>query len=173
VAGRYARDPISVEFDAAALKLLRRAHANLGGWAGTYVKNPSLEWQAWALANGWPRLLGPDPVPSGDARTAWCRSLVRSCYYNNKKFMYLDGLRLDDPKPTGGHDWRQAYALDFEVGTVRIAQGGLTVIGRAFRIKLHKQGGAKTAAKKLDPSKRWLDASGHAGPAHSGWSYTG
>jgi hypothetical protein len=180
VAGRYARDPISEQFDAAAIKLLRRAYANKGEWVGTYVGNPSPAWQVWAVRNGWPRLLGPDPVPSAEAKTAWCRAFVRSCYHNNKKYMYLDGLRTNDPRPTGGRwrnqagdwqggSWPPPYALDFEVSpSVRIAPGG-RVVGRSVRIKLMTGGrAAKKAAEKLPKSKRW-----DTGARLSGWEYTG
>jgi hypothetical protein len=167
MAGQFTRDPISVEMDPIAARLLRRAYSSRGEWAGTYLKNPSAEWQVWALRNGHGRLLGPDPVPGGKARTRWARALIRACYDMNRKYMTRDGLDLgQDPRPLGIHP---PYPLRFEVGTVRLAPGGI-VVGRAVRIKLDKRGTKDyTAAvdKAVDSEKRWRDD----GPmnAHGGW----
>src|SRR6185312_14939259 len=76
----FARDPVAVQFDVPAARLLGRAHDRAGQWAGTYVANPTAEWDAWARARGI-RLLGPDTVPGGRARTRWCRAFIRSCYW--------------------------------------------------------------------------------------------
>jgi hypothetical protein len=170
VAGRYARDPISVQFDGAAARLLRRAYSNRGEWVGTYVANPSAEWQAWAGLNGWPRLLGPDVAPGGKARTAWCRSFVRSCWNLHQKFMTSRGLELaDTPRPRGQ---RPPWSLQYQVGTVRIAPGG-RVVGRAVRVRLLTQAEARKFAATIPDSARWLEKDGTIGPRHAGWTYTG
>jgi hypothetical protein len=171
VAGRYERDPISVQFDEAAARLLRRAYARRGEWTGTYLKNPSIEWQAWALRRNFTRqgpgaLLGPDDAPGGEARTRWARAFVRACFHLNKKFMTSHGLEFGDaPRPNGV---RPPFSLDYQVGTVRIAPGG-RVVGRAVRIRLLTQAEARrfAAAGKVPASKRWVTPDGHAGPRHS------
>jgi hypothetical protein len=174
VAGRFARDPISIQFDAAAAALLRRAYTSRGEWAGTYVKNPSAEWQLWALRNGWGRLLGPDDAPGGDARTRWCRALVRSCHNLNRKFMTSGGLDLADaPRPWGV---RPPYVLKYQVGTVKLSQRpDVRVIGRAFRVKLLTQAEAARFARegKIPDGSKWIDDDGHPGPRYAGWTYQG
>jgi hypothetical protein len=171
MAGRYARDPISVQFDAAALRLLRRAHANRGDWVGTYLQNPGADWQLWAVRNGWGRLLGPDDAPGGEARTRWARAFIRSCYYNHKSFMYLDGLRMAEKRPRGV---RPPLALDYQVGTVRLSERpNVVVIGRAVRVRLLTGGqAAAAAAAKVPDSKRWI-VDRQPGPRHAGWTYQG
>jgi hypothetical protein len=161
-----------VQFDAAALRLLRRAHsAGRGEWVGTYLKNPTLEWQAWALRNDWGRLLGPDDAPGGEARTRWARGFIRSCYYNHKHYSYLDGLRMAEYRPSG---IRPPLALDYQVGTVRLTRApDVTVLGRAVRIRLLTGGqAAQRAAAKVPESKRWI-VDRAPGPRHAGWTYTG
>jgi hypothetical protein len=166
--GREA-DPVSVEMEPIAEKLLRRAYAQRGDWAGTYLKNPSAEWMLWGRRNGR-NLLGPDPVPSGKARTDWARQLVRACYRQHRKYMTRDGLRLDDePRPLGIHP---PYPLMFQVGTVRLTPAGL-VVGRAVRIKLAARGTREYREKiaAIPDDKRWITEDGHAGPANAqgGW----
>jgi hypothetical protein len=170
VAGRFARDPISRQFDTAAARLLRRAHASRGDWVGTYVANPSLEWQAWAVRNGWPRLLGPDVAPGGRARTAWCRSFIRSCWNLHQKYSTSTGLDLADAPRARGV--RPPYSLQYQVGTVKLAPGG-RVVGRAVRVRLLTQAEArKFANEKVPDSARWLERDGTIGPRHSQWRYT-
>jgi hypothetical protein len=157
------RDPVSVQFDAAAARLLRRAHANRGQWTGTYVKNPTREWMLWAGVRGI-NLLGPDNAPGGMARTRWCRAFIRAVYYNHKWHYYAGkGLDLADRRvaPYGGN------ALQYQVGTVRIDPTG-RVIGRAVRIRVLAGGqAAQRAADKLPDSKRIYDDSGQPAGRHS------
>ena len=156
-----------MQFDEAAARLLRRAYAKRGEWVGTYVANPSVQWQAWALAHGWGRLLGPDDAPGGEARTRWCRAMVRSCHNLNRKFMTSHGLDLaDEPRAWGQ---RPPYVMLYKVGTVRINPGGV-VVGRAFRIMLTSQAGARAAAAKIPDAKRW-NIDGEAGPRYANWTY--
>jgi hypothetical protein len=167
----FARDPVSVQFDPAAARLLRRAYARRGGWTGTYVANPSHDWELWARRNGWPRLLGPDVAPGGEARTAWCRAFIRSCHNLNRKFMTSDGLRLDDdPRPWGLHP---PYQLRYQVGTVRIAPGG-RVVGRAVRVMLLTRAEVRrhAAEGRIPDAKRWITDDG-VGPRYADWTFQG
>jgi hypothetical protein len=164
------RDPVSVQFDAAAARLLRRADTRRGQWAGTYVRNPSPEWMLWGARNGV-RLLGPDTQPGGLARTRWCRALTRSVYYLHKHYYYEGkGLDLGDRRvsPNG------ARSLQFQAGTVRLAPGGV-VVGRAYRIRFLAGGEAALAAVgQLPDSQRIYDDAGNpagrwADPALRDW----
>jgi len=164
------RDPVSVQFDPAAAKLLRRAYAQDGGWAGTYVRNPGPAWVTWGARNGV-NLLGKDNAGGGQARTRWCRAFIRSCYYQHEWYYYATrGLDLTDRRVTKN----RSQALQFEVGTVRIDPRGL-VIGRAVRIRLLKGGAqAMRAVDKLPDSKRIYDDEGNpagrwADPAARDW----
>jgi hypothetical protein len=170
----YERDPVSVQFDRAAARLLARAHRAGGQWAGTYVANPSREWQQWARRRGID-LLGPDnaSTKSGqhqDARTRWCRAFVRSVYYQHKWFFYAaDGPRPGDKRATAN----SGQALQFQVGTVRISPAGL-VVGRAVRIRLLAGGARASAAAFIKPYDERIYDAGSAGarwadPAGRDW----
>jgi len=166
----FARDPVAVQFDVPAARLLGRAHDRAGQWAGTYVANPTAEWDAWARARGI-RLLGPDTVPGGRARTRWCRAFIRSCYWQFGRYYYAGkGLNLADPRVTPG----RSRALQFEVGTVRISPAGL-VMGRAVRIRITEGGrAAERAIASLPESRRIYAPDGEpaarwADPARRDW----
>ncbi len=164
------RDPVSVQFDAAAERLIRRASARKGQWAGTYLRNPSPEWMLWGARNRI-NLLGPDTQPGAMARTRWCRGFIRSVYYQHKWFYYAGkGLDTDDRRVSPN----SSSAIQFQVGTVRIDPSGL-VIGRAVRIRF-LEGGSKAmaAVKKLPDERRIYDDYGRpadrwADPAMRDW----
>lgn len=158
------RDPISVQFDPAAARLLRRCYRNPGQWQGTYLRNPSGQWELWARRNGV-RLLGPDNAGGGQARTRWARAFVRSAYYLHKWYYYetAGGLVLSDRRAVPA----TSKALVFEVGTVRIAQTGL-VLGRSVRLKVVPGGRAAIeAVDRLPGSRRIYTPHGYEGGAHS------
>jgi hypothetical protein len=141
------RDPVSVQFDRQAGRLLGRAHGRPGEWTGTTLANPTGQWDLWAGLRGL-RLLGPDDAPSGAAKTAWCRSFIRSCYYVHRD---------------SGSDAR----LSYRVGTVRIRPGG-KVAGRLVQVRLMPAGaGADQAAARVPASRRYITPHGAQGPATS------
>jgi hypothetical protein len=152
------RDPVSVQFDAASARLLRRAYERKGEWAGTYVRNPSLEWTAWGLRNGI-NLLGPDNAPGGQARTRWARAFVRSAFYQHRHYYYPGrGLDLSDRRAS---PWGRP--LQYQVGTVRLTPAGL-VVGRAVRVRTQSGGAAaQRAAAELPDSRRIYTAEGEPG----------
>lgn len=155
------RDPVSVQFDAAAARLLKRAAANHGGWVGTYVKNPSPAWMLWGARHGI-NLLGPDNAVGGRARTRWCRGFIRSVYYLHQWHWYQGrGLDLTDKRTV-----RNRYpSLQYQVGTVRINPDGV-VVGRAVRIRflVGDARAAREAARRQPASERIFTDSGAPGP---------
>jgi hypothetical protein len=152
------RDPVSVSFDAAAARLLRRAYERPGEWAGTYVRNPPPEWTAWAVRNGI-SLLGPDSAPGGQARTRWARAFIRSAYYQHRWHYYPGrGLDLSDRRAS---PWGRP--LQYQVGTVRLTPAGV-VVGRAVRVRTRPGGAAaQRAAAGLPDSRRIYTAGGEPG----------
>lgn len=156
VAG-FARDPLSTLFDEAARRLLSRAYATPGQWAGTRLADPSDAHIRFANShNIFP--LARDDVPGGQARTRWARAYVRALYFQHK--WYSAG-------GTGG--WRSsrrtaprnAGGLVVEVGRALPATGVIPR-GRAVRVKLMRGGQAKEAAVAKIPEERiWADG----GPA--------
>lgn len=162
------RDPVSVQFDAASARLLRRAYKQPGVWTGTYVRNPSVEWLAWGARNGI-SLLGRDPAAGGMARTRWVRGFIRSAYYQHRWYFYPpDTLIVGDRRNS---PWGRP--LQYEVGTVRILPGGV-VVGRAVRVRTQGQRGAREAVDRLPDSRRIYTHAGTPGgrfsnPADRDW----
>lgn len=156
------RDPVSVQFDAASARLLRRAYERKGEWAGTYVRNPGAEWLAWGLRNGV-NLLGADNAPGGQARTRWARAFVRSAFYQHRWHYYpARGLVLADRRSS---PWGRP--LQYQVGTVRLTPAGL-VVGRAVRVRTQSGGkAAQRAAAQLPDSRRIYNDDGSPGPRFS------
>jgi hypothetical protein len=152
----YERDPVSELFDDGARRLLARAYANPGHWAGTRLANPSARHVDFARAHG----IDPaarDSVPGGEARTRWGRAFVRSLYYNHKWWSASGGgwrgERRAVPRQTGG--------LVVEVGRALPGgtQAGTRLLpGRAVRVKLVTGGKAKEkAVARMDDQRRWAD----------------
>lgn len=157
------RDPISETFDAAARRLLARAYDNPGTWVSTRLADagPRARTRAIALRPGYDPD-GPDdastyPRKGGglNARSAWARSFVRSCYDQHKWWSA-------DRK--GRHGWwraerraapRDSRALRIEVGRhipaspqfdPRHPERGGFPPGRAIRVQLAQGGAAKQRA---------------------------
>lgn len=164
------RDPVSVSFDAAAARLLRRAYRANGAWVGTRLGNPPPEWMRWGRAHGvW--LLGPDTAAGGAARTRWARALVRSVYYVHK-WHYRENGTLD-LSARRASPW--GHPLQFEVSrSVRISREGV-VLGRVVRIRTLPGGQAPGAAAAAlpDSARMYTDGGQPAGrfadPALRDW----
>ena len=147
----YQRDPVSELFDAGARRLLSRAYARPGKWAGTLLANPAPRHLAWAARHRI-NLLGPDTAPGGRARSRWGRGFTRALYYQHKWWSSADGWR-DEKRTTA----RQSGALIVEVGARKPG-------GRAVRVMLAPGGQAKArAVASMDASRRWA----HNGAAHA------
>lgn len=144
------RDPVSTWFDAAAVRLLRRAYERPGEWVGVYLAPPS---QAQA---GRLRALHPDYQPMARDRWGeyrWVRAYKRSVFWNLKKFGYHDELRPGDYRLS---DW-PAKSLEWETGK-RVIKQGWPQRRWAIRIRLHPTGYAasKAAREKVPVRKRWI-----------------
>jgi len=85
-----ARDPVSETFDAAAAKLLARAHAAPGVWVQVWLPDPTIRQRTRWLTMG----INVDQADNGgsatgrgsggvDARTRWGRAFVRALYYRD------------------------------------------------------------------------------------------
>ena len=144
---------MSVLFDDGARRLLARAYARPGQWAGTRLANPTLAHRGYLAS------LGIDPMgPDGksgegtlNARTRWARGFVRALNYQHKRT-------------------QKAYlGLIIEVG--RAMPGGkqagtLLVPGRAVRIKVMRGG---TAHVRRKAGLVYTEGPGRADPAARDW----
>jgi len=77
-------DPVSVEFENAAGRLLARAYAKRGEWVSVRLADPTIR-QATMWANRGIVVTGPDTVPGGAAKTRWARALIRALYRQHKQ----------------------------------------------------------------------------------------
>lgn len=141
--GRFARDPVSVAFDAGARRLLDRAYARPGVWQGTVLAGPRPGARLRLAAAGI-NPDAPDPAPGGAARTRWARGFVRAVYYQHR--WWSEG---------GGPGWRTARRrVARSSGALRFEVGRATGAGRAVRIIILPGGAAAAKAVKRMPASR-------------------
>jgi hypothetical protein len=154
----YQRDPVSKWFDPAAVRLIARAYAARGEWAGVYVGPPTaMQWVqlGYLQVNPWER------DRWGEQR--WIRALKRSVYWHVCNFGGVSELR-DVPNVgafTGG--WHAPVRVQWETGQL-VRKAGWPTRRRAVRIRLHA-GGSVTSriGKTTTPKgKRWVDDRGAA-----------
>jgi hypothetical protein len=144
------RDPVSVWFDAAAVRYLERAYARPGEWVGIYLAPPTVT-QRGRLAFLVP---GYDPGERdkwGEYR--WVRAFKRAVYFQLKHYGYSDGMR---PGQERNSPW-PAKSLEWETGK-RVLKAGWPARRWAIRVRLHPTGAAasKAAREKIPDSKRWI-----------------
>lgn len=160
------RDPASELFDAGARRLLSRAYANPGHWAGTRLADPGPRQESYLRAEGidW---RARDDVPGGRARTRWGRAFTRALYYQHKWWSGSGGRGWRTQKRTVA---RASGGLVVEVGAVKPAVGVIPR-GRAVRVKLMPGGASKErAVSKMDETRRWADhGPAWADPARRDW----
>lgn len=166
----YGRDPVSELFDDGARRLLARAYANPGHWAGTRLANPGARHEVFAAAHGI-NLRARDTVPGGEAHTRWARGFVRALYYQHKWWSATGGgwrgAKRTVPRQTGG--------LVVEVGRALPGSrqaGTMLVPGRAVRVKLVRGGQAKDkAVAGMDDKRKWAEQGPRwADPAGRDWA---
>ena len=161
----YSRDPVSVLFDAGARRLLERAYARPGHWAGTVLADPGPRHRSWA-ANRGIDLMAADRIGDGRARTRWARGFTRALYYQHKWYSGREGFRGQRRRT-----YRTSGGLVVEVGRVKPAVGVIPR-GRAVRVMLVVGGKAKKAAvAELPPAQQWAEQGpAWADPAARDWA---
>ena len=130
-------DPVSELFDAGARRLLERAYARPGAWAGTRLANPAPRHVTYLAALGI-NPMGPDDKSGAgrlNARTRWARGFVRSLYYQHRWFSDAPGGGW---RPARRLQPRRDLGLEVEVG--RAMPGGrqagtVLLAGRAVRVR--------------------------------------
>lgn len=170
------RDPVSVELDPAARRLLERAYADPGSWRQTRLGNPGPRLRAWAAARGID-LAGPDDVSARggrglNAHSRYARAFVRSLYFQHRWYSQGGGAGWRQSRRTAP---RQSGGIEVQVGRMAPALGVLPA-GRLVRVRLHTGGPDAKAAHfaSLPAARRSYDAQGDPGqrwssPAHRDW----
>jgi hypothetical protein len=90
----YSRDPVSVELNSWARRLLDRAYDRPGQWVAARLANPN-PGQVRALRSQGIDPSGPDNKSGAgrvNARTRWGRGAVRALYYNHVWLSDAPGL---------------------------------------------------------------------------------
>jgi hypothetical protein len=151
----YERDPVSVLFDAGARRLLERAYARPGTWAGTRIKAPTPAEAAYFAAQGI-NVYGRDEI----GRDRWAAGFVRAVYYQHRNYRTGRGWGGRRLAPYDGR------AIRYELGR-QLRALGVIPAGRAVRIKSVPGGpAARRAAERLPYSQRIITDSG-PGPAQA------
>ena len=143
---RATRDPLSVWFDPAARRLIRRAYDRRGQWTGVYLAPPTITQRAYAARIGIYDLYERDRW--GEQR--WVRAYKRSVYYQLKKHGYADGPRWGEERLSG---W-PAVALEWQTGQ-RVARANWAGRRWAIRVRLHPGGSAASRAGR-GKSDSWV-----------------
>ena len=166
----FRRDPVSELFDTGARRLLARAYARPGQWAGTRLANPSPQHLAYLSSLGISPLSRDDKSGDGrlNARTRWGRGFVRALYYQHKWWS-------DAPSSGGWRDQRRTtprsdLSLVVEVGRALPGgrQGGsLLRPGRAVRVKAVK--GGRAHVRSSADTAFTLDGRGQSDPQARDW----
>jgi hypothetical protein len=144
------RDPVSVTFDAAAVRLLDRAYATRGKWVMIWLPDPTIRQRSRWLAEGI-NVGGPDnPTVHGgtglDAKTRWARAFVRSLNYQKKHAGRSGALRVE----VGRH-----VPASPQFDPAHPERGGFPP-RRRIRVQIASAGRAKEAAvTRLPDGDRW------------------
>jgi hypothetical protein len=159
-ATEYARDPVSVLFDRGARRLLERAYANPGTWAGTRLADPTPRDRLRLYGMGVTDPMGPDNASTHggrglNARTRWMRGFVRALYYQHKWFSVQGGQSWRPGRRTVA---RSAGALEIEIGRIMPVRGVIPR-GRAIRVRIRPGGQARLRAVQRLPDRDriWTD----------------
>lgn len=147
------RDPVSVWFDPAAVRLLVRAYAGRGQWTGVYLAPPSPLQRAHAARIGVWDLAEKDKW--GEVR--WVRAFKRSVYWNHRMYGYAGDFRPGEQRISD----RAGTSLEWQTGQ-RVLKAGWPARRWAIRIQVHPGGqAAETAADaKVPAARRWIGPGG-------------
>jgi hypothetical protein len=149
---------VSIPFDGRAVRLVRRAYAVKGEWAGDYVAPPGPRARLWAWSQGI-SLMERDRW--GELR--YIRAYKRSVFWWLEHYGGVAGLR-DEPNTgsfSGG--WHAPVRGEWRTG-IRVAEGRPHAGEWAVRFRIHP-GGSKTSRIGLERAERlgenWIDRDGH------------
>jgi len=165
-------DPVSVDFETAAERLLTRAYAKRGEWISVRLADPSIR-QATRWANAGIVVTGPDTVPGGKAKTRWARALIRALYRVHKQ-SGSGSLRVEvgrkipaspqfDPRNPGAGGFPPSRQF-----RLQIARGGSVAMRAVRRLpdsqRIYLPANATgTEGGKYEPGPRWSN------PADRDW----
>lgn len=156
----WQRDPVSVWFDAPARRLVERAYAVKGQWAGVYLGPPGPAQLAELAALGispW----GRDRW--GEVR--WVRGFKRAVFWQLNHYGTVRELAAEPnlAANAAGAGWVAPVRGQWETGAL-VRKAGWPTRRRAVRFRIHA-GGAATSriGKEETPAReRWIDDRGHA-----------
>ena len=154
----FERDPLSVRFDPSARRLVERAYAVKGSWAGDFVPPPGPRARLWMAAHG---IYSPyERDRWGEIR--WLRAYKRSVYHLVNWYGGTTGLRGERNSGAGSEGWHAPVRVEWETG-VRVREG--VHAGRwAVRIRIHPGGRATSRiglARAAREGNAWMTADGH------------
>ena len=101
----YSRDPVSIELNSWARRLLDRAYDRPGQWVATRLAEPN-PGQVRGLRSQGINPLGPDNKSGAgriNARTRWGRGAVRALYYNHVWLSDAPGLPGSGDRGNAAH----------------------------------------------------------------------
>lgn len=159
--GRDLPDPVSVEFEDRAARLLARVYAANGGWVVTRLADPPRSLAARWRAEGID-VTGPDDQKGGEMRTRWARGFTRAVYrlhrWHYRERTHSLGPRRTTPSPK---------PIEVEVGR-HLPAVGVIPPGRNIRVRMLTGGQvSRRAVRRLPDSDRiYNDAGQPAGRWH-------
>lgn len=149
----YQRDPLSRRFDTRAVRLIERAYAVKGSWAGEYIPPPGPRATAWMRAR---RISPYERDRWGEIR--FIRAYKRSVFWNLNRYGGVTGLRGTANAGAGSGGWHAPVRGEWQTG-LRNAEGLWAV-----RFRIHP-GGSRTSRIGFERAERlgenWIDADGH------------
>ena len=155
----FSRDPLSERFDVPARRLIGRAYAVAGEWAGDYVPPPGPRARVFMAAMG---IYNPYEIDRwGEIR--WLRAYKRAVFWNVNWYGGPAGLRGLPNTGAGSGGWHAPVRVQWQTG-VRVERPQWTAARWAVRIRIHP-GGSKTSRIGLAAAERagdaWMSADGH------------
>lgn len=149
----YQRDPLSVRLDARAVRLVGKAYAVRGSWAGEYLPPPGPRARAWMGARGI------DPYERdrwGELR--FIRAYKRAVFWQLNNYGGPAGLRGTLNTGAGSGGWHAPVRGEWQTG-IRNAEGLWAV-----RFRIHASGSVtsrigRERAQRLGDN--WIDQDGH------------
>jgi hypothetical protein len=148
---------VSEWFDAPARRLITRAYAVKGDWAGVYLAPPTREQRRHLEAIGV-----FDPYQRdrwGEVR--WVRGFKRAVFHNLNWYGGVAELRARPNTGAGTHGWHAPVRGQWETGAM-IRKSGWPTRRWALRFAIHP-GGPATSSIGQDEPRRWIDDEGHPG----------